>query len=220
MRGKERGSAKWSEYQEEVTGMKRKWMALGALALLALLGLTACTAFMALPEAKLEAVPQMGSAPLEVTFDISKSKGQSFTLDFGDGSSESGTDFTSPIHHTYGDPGDYVATLTVQDARGNTDTANVTIKVQYPPLQAVLDVWVQTPPYTFAFDASGSIGDIERYVLYFGDGDSLAGDWDTATWPVYHTYPAQTQSYVVVLWVKDVYGQDATEMQTVQTPAP
>ncbi|NOX45032.1 MAG: PKD domain-containing protein [Caldiserica bacterium] len=201
--------------------MKRKLIVLGALAVLVVLGLTACTIFMSLPEAVIEAVPQMGPAPLEVTFDISKSKGQVYTLDFGDGSpTTSGTDFTAPIVHTYGDPGDYVATLTVEDTRGNTDTATVTIKVQYPPLMAVLDVTVQTPPYTFAFDASGSVGEIDRYVLYFGDGDFIAGDWATATWPVYHTYPAQTESYVATLWIEDIYGQDDSTMEVVETPAP
>ncbi|MGY4706241.1 PKD domain-containing protein [Candidatus Bipolaricaulota sp. J31] len=201
--------------------MKRKWIVLGALAGLMVMGLTACTIFMALPEAAIEAVPQMGPAPLEVTFDISKSKGQVFTLDFGDGSpTTSGTDFTAPILHTYGDPGDYVVTLTVEDARGNTDTATVTIKVQYPPLQAVLDVTVQSPPYTFAFDASGSVGAIDRYVLEFGDGEFIAGDWATATWPVYHTYPSQTASYVAVLWIEDIYGQSDDVKVPVETPAP
>ncbi len=201
--------------------MKRKWIVLGALAGLVVMGLTACTIFMALPEAVIEAVPQMGPAPLEVTFDISKSKGQVYTLDFGDGSpTTSGTDFTATIVHTYGDPGDYVATLTVEDARGNTDTATVTIKVQYPPSQAALDVTVQTPPYTFAFDASGSVGAIDRFVLHFGDGEFIAGDWATATWPVYHTYPYQTASYVAILWVEDVYGKDDSDMEVVETPAP
>lgn len=201
--------------------MKRtKWLIAGALAAAAL-GLVACGFLAPLPKAAITATPQMGPAPLEVEFDISDSRGQVYTLDFGDGSpTVSGTDFTATISHTYGDPGDYVATLTVEDARGNTDTATVTIKVQYPPLRAVLDVYVQTPPYTFAFDASGSVGEIERFVLLFGDGDFIAGDWDTATWPVYHTYPAQTESYMAVLWIEDIYGQDDSDMVTVETPAP
>ncbi len=199
----------------------RKHLLLAALISTVLLSLTACTMLMSLPKAVIEAIPQMGPAPLEVSFDISDSRGQVYTLDFGDGSpTVSGTDFTAPIIHTYGNPGDYVATLTVEDARGNTDTATVTIKVQYPPLKAVLDVTVQTPPYTFAFDASGSVGQIDRYVLYFGDGDFIEGDWATATWPVYHTYPVQTESYVATLWIEDVYGQDDSTVEVVETPAP
>jgi len=85
---------------------------------------------------------------------------------------------------------------------------------------AVLDVYVQTPPYTFAFDASGSVGEIDRFVLLFGDGHFIGGDWDTATWPVNHTYPAQTASYVAVLWIEDIYGQDDEDMKTVETPSP
>lgn len=201
--------------------IRAKWLILGALAIAITIGLSACMFFLPLPEAVIEAIPQMGPAPLEVTFDISGSRGQVYTLDFGDGSpAQSGTDFTAPVLHTYGDPGDYVATLTVEDARGNTDTATVTIKVQYPPLFAALDVTVQTPPYTFAFDASGSTGEIDRYVLYFGDGDFIAGDWADATWPVYHTYPAQTASYVATLWIEDIYGQDDSATEVVEVPAP
>ncbi len=201
--------------------IRAKWLIFGALALAATIGLSACLFFLPLPKAVIEATPQMGSAPLEVTFDISGSRGQVYTLDFGDGSpTQSGTDFTTPIQHTYGDPGDYVATLTVEDARGNTDTATKTIKVQYPPLQAVLEVSVQTPPYTFAFDASGSTGEIDRYVLQFGDGDFIEGDWTTATWPVYHTYPTQTASYTAILIVEDIYGQDDVDWERVDTPAP
>ena len=111
--------------------IRAKWLILGALAIAITIGLSACMFFLPLPEAVIEAIPQMGPAPLEVTFDISGSRGQVYTLDFGDGSpAQSGTDFTAPIPHEYGDPGDYVATLTVEDARGNTDTATVTIKVQ------------------------------------------------------------------------------------------
>lgn len=199
----------------------RKRIVLAALVSIVLLSLTACTVFMALPKAVIEAIPQMGPVPLEVAFDISDSKGQVYTLDFGDGSpTVSGTDFSATILHTYGAPGDYVVTLTVEDARGNSDTATVTIKAQYPPLLAVLDVTVQTPPYTFAFDASGSVGQIDRYVLYFGDGDFVEGDWATATWPVYHTYPAQTASYEAILWIEDIYGRDDWKRVTVETPAP
>jgi PKD repeat protein len=175
---------------------------------------------MTLPQAVIEAIPQMGPAPLEVTFDISGSKGQVFTLDFGDGSlPQEGTDFADPIEHTYGDPGDYVVTLTVEDARGNMDTASVTIKVQYPPVFAVLDVSVQTPPDTFAFDASDSVGSIDKYTLDFGDGTVIGGDWDTAVWPVYHTY-TQTGSYIATLWVEDIYGKDDETMVIVEVPAP
>jgi len=198
-----------------------KWLIFWVLAAVLTVGLSACLFFLPLPKAVLEASPQAGVAPLEVTFDISASRGQVYTLDFGDGSAPAtGADFATPILHTYGDPGTYEATLTVEDARGNTDTATVTIDVGFPPVKAILEVAVQTPPYTFAFDGSSSEGLIDTYVLDFGDGNFVAGDWDTASWPIYHTYPSQTASYTVTLWVQDIYGNDDQDKKVVETPAP
>ena len=201
--------------------IRAKWLIFGALAIALTVGLSACLFFLPLPKAVIEATPQAGTAPLEVTFDISGSQGQTYTLDFGDGSDpDVGVDFNVPIQHTYEDPGTYEATLTVEDARGNTDTASVTIDVGYPPVKAVIEVEVQTPPYTFAFDGSASEGAIDTYILDFGDGTFIGGDWDTAVWPVYHTYPVQTASYTVTLWVQDVYGNDDQDKEIVNTPAP
>ena len=67
-----------------------------------------------------------GSAPLEITFDISGSHDPdgeivSFSLDFGDGSAPlSGTDLSQPIVHTYQQSGTYFARLTITDNQGKS----------------------------------------------------------------------------------------------------
>ena len=76
-----------------------------------------------------------GTAPLTVTFDISKSydpdgKIVSFNFDFGDGSTPvHGTDISTPIEHTYRTPGQYFARFSVTDNRGATTSVKVLIEV-------------------------------------------------------------------------------------------
>ena len=80
----------------------------------------------------LNATPQTGYAPLEVTFDISNSEGPIlyFILDFGDGDMITGIDITYAIIHSYSRPGTYTASLTVVDVYGRSDVATVEIEVQ------------------------------------------------------------------------------------------
>ena len=65
-----------------------------------------------------------------VTFDAGSSSDEvgivSYSWDFGDGSTGTGKTAT----HTYSSAGTYTAKLTVQDAAGNSETSNVTVKVQ------------------------------------------------------------------------------------------
>lgn len=81
------------------------------------------------PTAIIEATPLQGLAPLQVSFDGSSSSddGQivSYQWNFGD----SGTSTKIAPQHTYLNPGDYTATLTVVDDDGNSDTASVEIRV-------------------------------------------------------------------------------------------
>ena len=78
------------------------------------------------------------TAPLTLTFDISKSydpdgKIVSFTFDFGDGSPPvHGTDISTPIKHTYQTPGQYFARFSVTDNRGATASVKVLIAVSVP----------------------------------------------------------------------------------------
>ena len=83
-------------------------------------------------DAVISAQPTSGTAPLEVTFDISRSIGpiMYFILDFGDGDVVNGLDITYAIVHTYTQPGNYTATLTVIDIYGRSDAATVAVQVQ------------------------------------------------------------------------------------------
>ncbi|MCD6320787.1 PKD domain-containing protein [Candidatus Bipolaricaulota bacterium] len=190
---------------------------LSGLGLSVLVGLAACTWLFNPLNAVLHAYPQSGEAPLEVTFDISESTGNivSFTLDFGDGTSASGTDITQPIQHTYGDPGTYTATLTVQDGRGKEDTDSLVIQVKYPELQAVLhaDPTEGNAPLTVTFDPSDSVGQITHFLIIFGDGVQTEGTDIDVT--IDHTY-TQTGSYTAFLFVDDAYGQKSYDYQTIE----
>ena len=82
------------------------------------------------PTAVAEASPDSGEAPLEVTFDGSKSSDPdgavvAWTWDFGDGATGGGVRDT----HVYSAPGVYTARLTVTDSRGATATEAVEITV-------------------------------------------------------------------------------------------
>ena len=101
------------------------------------LGLAGCAWLFAPPQAVLMASV---TSPLTVQFDLSGSTGDivSYTLTFGDGSAAAtGSDITVAVVHTYEDPGDYIATLTVQDARGRTSSASVVITVSAAPTTTV-----------------------------------------------------------------------------------
>ena len=88
------------------------------------------------PVAILLVDPQSGDAPLEVLFDGSGSYDVDGTivfrlLDFGDGEYDS---TSGPIvSHTYFEPGNYTATLTVVDNEGLTDDDSEIIIVGIPP---------------------------------------------------------------------------------------
>ena len=78
-----------------------------------------------------------GTAPLTLTFDISKSydpdgKIVSFTFDFGDGSDPvQGADISQPISHLYETAGTYLVKLTVTDDAGKS--ASVTLVLGLSP---------------------------------------------------------------------------------------
>ena len=80
--------------------------------------------------ADFSAIPTSGSAPLMVAFhDQSGGVPTSWSWDFGDGSTSTAQ---NPIH-SYGAPGTYTVSLTVQDADGNSDTATKTNLINVTP---------------------------------------------------------------------------------------
>ena len=87
------------------------------------------------PTAWFTATPETGEAPLEVDFDASASTdGDGVIVDydwnFGDGDTGNGV---TPSH-TYGTPGTYTATVTVEDNEGASDDATRQIEVAAPPI--------------------------------------------------------------------------------------
>jgi PKD repeat protein len=136
----------------------------------------------------LGAFPALGSAPLDVDFSaaITAAPGRRIkhlALDYGDGGPkyEAVVDFASysgPIaSHTYADPGDYTATLTVTDDASQTFSATATITVTSPPPEIMaftinslsdepVEV-VEDTAVTFAFEAqAGGTGrKIVKYTL-------------------------------------------------------
>ena len=105
---------------------------------------------LAIPLAVLSAAPQSGNAPLSVTFSGSASSEpsnscatiNSFTLDFGDGSAPV-TQSTPTFNHTYNNPGDYPARLTVSDTVGHVSVNQALAVIQVgsvtpPPLSGVV----------------------------------------------------------------------------------
>lgn len=88
------------------------------------------------PTAQASAEPNRGPAPLTTRLrGIGKSDGgeiTSYAWDFGDGSAGSGREAT----HTYRDPGEYRAKLTVTDNRGLEGTTSVAVRAEAPAAKA------------------------------------------------------------------------------------
>jgi parallel beta-helix repeat protein len=122
------------------------------------------------PVAVLRANPSSGTAPLEVTFDISGSSDpdgiiMSYSLDFGDGTTPvTGTDITKPILHTYTTAGGFTATLTVTDNRGalGKDSVVITVKLaNRPPVADSQSVATEEDtPLTVILTGSDPDGDL------------------------------------------------------------
>jgi len=90
--------------------------------------------------AVITANPTSGEAPLEVTFDASKSSAAqgneivSYEWDFGNGKTgEGGT-----VHHGFDSPGNYTVILNISDNKGAVNTSSVIIKV-FQPTETVIE---------------------------------------------------------------------------------
>ncbi|RWX48218.1 PKD repeat-containing protein [Candidatus Electrothrix aarhusensis] len=139
-----------------------------------------------------------GIAPFTVSYDGSSSSGAaSYRWEFGDGdmSNESRT------KHIFAVVGTYTSTLTVTDRQGNINTKSVIVNVNESSGSEITASFITDPtsllgiaPFTVAFDATGSTGDISSYNWNFGDGSS--GDGAQTS----HTYTT-TGSFSAVLTV-------------------
>jgi PKD repeat protein len=124
------------------------------------------------PIAALSASPMSGPAPLMVNFNGTASHEpagacgtiNSYTLDFGDGTTPA-TNSTGMFSHTYNNPGEYPARLTVSDTAGlkSTNVAQVIISVAQNSIQPVAVVSRMThgsitPPFEVNLPLTGTRG--------------------------------------------------------------
>ncbi len=137
------------------------------------------------PTAVAAATPTSGPAPLTVAFSGAGSSDPdgdalTYTWIFGDGARGSGVSAS----HTYSTAGTYAAALTVNDGRGGTHSAEVTIVADPPsgnrPPVAVISANPKsaTIPFTVTLDGRGSTdpdGDSLTYSWRFADGVQGSG---------------------------------------------
>lgn len=119
------------------------------------------------PVALLTATPISGTGPLAVTFDASASSDVdgdilNYSIDYGDGTI--GSEVIST--HTY-TIGEYIATITVSDGNGGTDSASVSITVN--------DNIINPPTSDCSFNTPiaiplASVNESYAYVYVLGDG--------------------------------------------------
>ena len=126
-----------------------------------------------------------GAAPLAVQFDSSLSFDTDSAItgyewDFGDGTGASG----EVVEHSYLNPGQYTATLTVMDGQGLSHSDSVVIEVtdpafNQPPVASIVASTTSGPaPLAVIFDGSDSQdpdGNLVAYDWSFSDGSSGQG---------------------------------------------
>ena len=174
------------------------------------------------PVARIADGKRSGDAPLTVSFDGRPSTDSDGTVDtyawsFGDGTTATG----ATASHTYSEAGRYVATLTVTDNDGATDSTTVSVSVGEPPNAAPTARIAGgdregEAPLTLSFDGTGSSdtdGTLVSYAWDFSDGSRASGA--TAT----HTYTSPGV-YAARLTVTDDDGDTSRASVTVTVDEP
>jgi PKD repeat protein len=168
------------------------------------------------PTAVIQASPDSGPAPLEVTFSGTGSSDPdgvvvAYAWDLGDGNTATGP----TVVHTYATPGVYTVSLTVTDDDGATGTTTTTVTAGVPN-QPPVAVASATPtsgkePLVVAFDgddSSDADGTVVSYAWDFGDGNTANVANPTHTYATAGTYTAQ-------LVVTDDEGATGTDTVTI-----
>jgi PKD repeat protein len=172
----------------------------GSLGNYVITGTVTATAAKQAPLAVATSSTTSGSAPLTVTFSAQGSTDAdgmivSYAWNLGNGLTSSAM---SPST-TYTTAGTFVATLTVTDNDGLTNSATVSIFVNAPANQAPTAVATSNvqsgpAPLTIAFSGSGSFdpdGTIVSYAWDFGDGSSSTAASPIKTYTVSGNYTAK-----------------------------
>ena len=177
------------------------------------------------PTAVAAASPTSGSVPLTVSFSGSGSSDPdgdplTFAWSFGDGTQGSGPS----VSHSYGVSGSYAATLTVDDGRGGTHSAEVVIVVDPTsgnrPPRAVIsaDPKSATIPFTTTLDGRGSSdpdGDPLTYSWSFADGVQGNGPTMQRSFVDANGDMREAGGYLVTLTVSDGKGGTGSASQRI-----
>ncbi|HVZ55084.1 MAG TPA: PKD domain-containing protein [Chitinophagaceae bacterium] len=164
----------------------------------------------ALVKAQFE-TPLVGCAPYTAVFNNTSLAGQSFSWNFGDGTTSTEI---SPVHQ-YNTPGDYTVTLIANDPNtcNLSDTATAQISVSAKPVAnfSVTPVPpVENTPNTFT---NLSSPDAVSFIWNFGDGDTIHTSTRT---PVVHQYNA-TGTFTACLAAFNAAGCSDTLCKQVET---
>ena len=112
------------------------------------------------PTASLDASPENGTAPLNVTFSLDGADpdGDNLTwvLVFGDGNQTNGTSLPTTVNHTYSSAGNHTASLTVSDGSLNrTATAKVAAEGEGAPSGPTIEELCPTDPLAVGHETAG-----------------------------------------------------------------
>ncbi len=152
------------------------------------------------PTIEATATPMSGQAPLDVDFAATATdpEGDSplaFDWTFGDGDVADGSD----VSHTYDNPGDYTAIVTVSDPAGASSTAEFDIEVDFPPGPSC---------------GAGGGGFVDEF-----DGDSLDARWSVLRPD--GNLRVEDSTLVLPLTATDIYSTNNTDTPNiVHTPLP
>jgi gliding motility-associated-like protein len=156
--------------------------------------------------------PATGCAPYQAVITNTSLAGETFTWDFGDGTSYVGV---NPPPHLYNGVGSYTIRLSVVDTNtcNKIDSASFTIVVNGKPTSAF--TFSPNPPQanTAVVFTNNSIGSASNYKWLYGDGDSLVTTNINAV--VSHIYNA-TNTYNACLIAGNVSGCTDTSCQNVK----
>ncbi|MEA2091417.1 MAG: PKD domain-containing protein, partial [Campylobacterota bacterium] len=174
------------------------------------------------------AVPQIGYAPLEVTFSPKISAEESIQLyhwDFGDGTkNDSNTSranlIGSPVKHTYAQAGDYTAVLTIYDSTYQPASSQLIVKVfNEPPVVTSINASPSNGdfPLNTSFSARATDKEGIQEFLWDFDGDGIVDfndtkvDENTTYIPTsassYYTYTYdRVGEYQAILTITDING--------------
>ncbi len=142
-----------------------------------------------------------------------------YTWDFGDGATASGTTAagggTITATHAYSEAGTYTVTLSVDDGKGGVAMKSASIRVVTPlSLDVSAEPITGTIPLTFSFAGSPS-GGVPPYSFQWDFGD---GGESTTQNPT-HTYQA-AGTFTVTLTVSDADGRTATKTIQIHIDGP